>query len=185
MENYIKLSSGKVKVIDVPQYIKIFPMGLVTSEKGSFIVDAESFREMKDHMLKRGIDIVIDYEHQTLTGAQAPAGGWVKELILNNGIYAKVEWTEKAQQYLKKQEYRYLSPVVLIRETDKKAVQLHSIALTNTPAMHGLTPIINSKTFLPASLQKASDEMSGTIYRMLNLTQNDVRLYGKVDKEYE
>lgn len=128
-----------------PDRIRILPVGAVNSEKGSFTVDEESYRAMKAEMQRRGIDIVIDYEHQTLKDVQAPAGGWVKELIYTpEAIEAKVEWTPKAQEYLKNKEYRYLSPVVLTRKSDNRAVALHSLALTNTPAINGMFAIVNS-----------------------------------------
>lgn len=128
-----------------PDRIKILPVGEVKSEKGSFVVDRESYEAMKAEMQRRGIDIVIDYEHQTLKDVQAPAGGWVKELSYTpEAVEAKVEWTPKAQEYLKNKEYRYLSPVVLTRKRDNRAVALHSLALTNTPAINGMFAIVNS-----------------------------------------
>lgn len=130
---------------DCPDIIKILPVGNVSSEKGNFIVDKESFQLMKAEMERRGIDIVIDYEHQTLDNVQAPAGGWVKELVYTDeAIMAKVEWTPRAEEYLKNKEYKYLSPVILTRKKDNKAVVLHSIALTNTPAINGMFAIVNS-----------------------------------------
>ncbi|MCX4297430.1 MAG: hypothetical protein OSJ73_10410 [Lachnospiraceae bacterium] len=130
---------------ECPDKIKILPVGRINSEKGDFVVDEESYNAMKAEMQRRGIDIVIDYEHQTLQDVQAPASGWVKELIYTpEAIIAKVEWTQKAQEYLKNKEYRYLSPVVLTRKKDNKAVALHSLALTNTPAINGMFAIVNS-----------------------------------------
>ena len=43
-----------------PDRIKILPVGEVKSEKGSFVVDRESYEAMKAEMQRRGIDIVID-----------------------------------------------------------------------------------------------------------------------------
>ena len=75
---------------------------------------------------------------------QAPAGGWIKELVLkSDGIFAKVEWTKKARNYLKNREYRYLSPVVLVRKKDHKASQLHSVALTNIPSLFRTSSLIH------------------------------------------
>ena len=62
-------------------------------------------------------------------------------------IKARVEWTIPAKQYLENKEYRYLSPVITVRKSDNKATGLHSLALTNTPAIAGMTPIVNSSTF--------------------------------------
>lgn len=145
MAKLIACQSPATEIEGVPDKIKIMPLGKVTSQKGNFVVDSESFAAMKRKFEERKIDVVIDYEHQTLEDVQAPAGGWIKELLLEgDAISAKVEWTPKAAEYLKNKEYRYLSPVVLVRKSDQKAVVLHSVALTNTPAIDGMFPIINS-----------------------------------------
>ncbi|MFW5435217.1 phage protease [Paenibacillus apiarius] len=145
LKRLIVCSGTASEVQGVPTVIKLLPMGLVKSQKGNFIVDEESFQAIKETFQRRALDIVIDYEHQTLEDVQAPAGGWIKELSLqDDAIVGKVEWTPKAEEYLKNKEYRYLSPVVLVRKSDQKAVVLHSVALTNTPAIDGMYPIINS-----------------------------------------
>lgn len=139
------LSVSSSEIQGAPETVKLLKLGMVKSQKGDFIVDEESFQRIKNTFKDRGIDIVIDYEHQTLEDVQAPAGGWIKDIILQDGaIAAKVEWTPKAEEYLKNKEYKYLSPVVLVRKSDNKAVVLHSVALTNTPAIDGMFAIINS-----------------------------------------
>jgi len=146
MKDYIILKGLEVE--GVPEVIPILPVGHIISSKGEFHVDEESLKEMKAQIAKRGVDLVVDYEHQTLKGVQAPAAGWVKELKLEDGqIKALVEWTSQAAEYLKNREYRYVSPVITVRKTDSKATGLHSLALTNTPAIEGMTPIVNSSTF--------------------------------------
>ncbi len=178
MEVYTEILSQTANLTEAPEYIRVLPLGYISSEKGDFLVDSESFRMMKEHMEHRAVDIVIDYEHQTLRDMQAPAGGWIKELILKNGgIFAKVEWTTKAKNYLQNREYRYLSPVVMVRKKDRKALQIHSAALTNTPAINGMMPIVNSvKPPLQADTQL--NEMQKKICRMLNLSEADFVNYG-------
>jgi len=145
MNKELLLIANTVNVKGVPEVIEILPLGNVVSRKGNFIVDKIAFNEMYQYFKERQLDIVVDYEHQTLEGAEAPAAGWVKELKLTeHGVAAKVEWTPKAKNYLANKEYRYLSPVILKRKEDNRAVRLHSIALTNTPAIDGMKPIINS-----------------------------------------
>jgi len=145
MAKRLMLSVSSSEIDGVPSVIKLLPLGLVKSQKGDFLVDEESFQRIKNTFKERGIDIVIDYEHQTLEDVQAPAGGWIKDLFIQDGaIAAKVEWTPKAEEYLKNKEYKYLSPVVLVRKSDQKAVVLHSAALTNTPAIDGMYAIVNS-----------------------------------------
>ena len=143
--NLMVCAGNTVDVSEVPEEIRILPFGHVKSTKGDFTVDEESFELIRKKFKDRKLDLVIDYEHQTLQDIQAPAGGWIKDLIKgDDAIIAKVEWTPKAKEYLQNKEYRYLSPVVLVRKRDAKAVVLHSVALTNTPAIDGMFPIINS-----------------------------------------
>lgn len=148
MRDYYILKGGGVAVEGAPETINVLPLGHVVSSKGEFDVDAESFEAMKAQIAQRGVDLVVDYEHQTLKGVEAPAAGWVKELKMENGaIMAVVEWTPRGAQYLENKEYRYLSPVVNIRKTDNKAIGLHSLALTNTPAIENMAAIVNSDNF--------------------------------------
>lgn len=148
MHDFLTLKSKEMEVGGAPEVISVLPLGHVKSAKGEFDVDGESFSAMKAQIAQRGVDLVVDYEHQTLTGEQAPAAGWVKELFLDDGqIKARVEWTDRAKAYLENREYRYLSPVITVRKADGKAMGLHSIALTNTPAIEHMEAIVNSLNF--------------------------------------
>ena len=145
MAKLIACAGQGVELSGVPTEIKILPIGRVHSQKGDFNVDDESFELIRKQFKDRKLDLVIDYEHQTLSDVQAPAGGWIKELYKGeDAIIAKVEWTAKAAEYLKNKEYRYLSPVVLVRKRDQKATAIHSVALTNTPAIDGMFALVNS-----------------------------------------
>ena len=145
MGDVIACSGEEIELSGVPTEIKILPLGVVHSQKGDFVVDDESFELIRKQFRDRKLDLVIDYEHQTLADVQAPAGGWIKDLYKgDDAIIAKVEWTPKAAEYLKNKEYRYLSPVVLVRKRDQKATAIHSVALTNTPAIDGMFALVNS-----------------------------------------
>ena len=145
VEKLIACAGQGVELSGVPTEIKILPLGRVHSQKGDFNVDDESFELIRKQFKDRKLDLVIDYEHQTLSDVQAPAGGWIKDLYKGeDAIIAKVEWTPKAAEYLKNKEYRYLSPVVLVRKRDQKATAIHSVALTNTPAIDGMFALVNS-----------------------------------------
>lgn len=145
MEKYMACTSEGVDVVGVPDEIRLLPLGQVHSQKGDFLVDGESFRMIEKRFRDRKIDLVIDYEHQTLKDVQAPAGGWIKSLSLGeDAIMAKVEWTARAKEYIANKEYRYLSPVIMVRKSDKRAASIHSAALTNTPAIEGMFAIANS-----------------------------------------
>lgn len=109
--------------------------------RGSFSFSEADADEILDDYAKRGKDIVFDYEHQTLKGGEAPASGWIRQLSKGEqGLMAKVEWTKKAENYLRNREYRYHSPVLFF--TKDRPSRLHSVALTNHPAFHGYPALV-------------------------------------------
>lgn len=135
----------------VPTRVLLAPWGSVESTNGSFVVDEESVQLAAQAFEEHGTDLPIDYEHQTLGGTysspngQAPAAGWIKGIAAQPGVglLADIEWTEQAREMLAAKEYRYLSPVAIIRKTDRKLVAIHSAALTNKPAIVAMQPIVN------------------------------------------
>ncbi len=137
----------------VPTRVLVAPWGEVESTSGSFVVDEESVSLVIEAFNEHGTDLPIDYEHQTLGGSfaapsgQAPAAGWIKGFSGEPGVglLAQIEWTEQATEMLAAREYRYLSPVAMVRKTDRKMVGLHSAALTNKPAIVNMQPIVNGE----------------------------------------
>lgn len=178
-------AAEQVDVDGVPEKIKLLPLGMVHNQKQDFLVDDESCQMIIDNFKNRHLDLVIDYEHQTLKDIQAPAGGWIKAIWKGpDAIMAKVEWTPKAIEYLKNKEYRYLSPVVMVRKADHKAQALHSAALTNTPAIDGMFAIVNSAGFPDREIDYSEGgedamEILQVLAKMLNLpetaTEEDIR----------
>lgn len=145
MKEIVVCSGAAVTVDGVPEEVKILPLGYVNSQKGDFYVDDESVELIQKQFKNRRLDLPIDYEHQTLMDVQAPAAGWIRDVYKgDDAVIAKVSWTERAREYLKNREYRYLSPVVITRKSDRKVLDLHSAALTNTPAIDGMFAIVNS-----------------------------------------
>lgn len=139
----------------LPQRVLLAPWGEVESSNGRFFVDEESAQAAIETFEKHGTDLPIDYEHQTLGGGfssptgRAPAAGWIKRLVAEPdvGIFGEIEWTEQARTMILAKEYRYLSPVAMIRKSDRKLVAIHSAALTNKPAIVNMLPIANREEF--------------------------------------
>ena len=145
MKGIVVCSGEAVNVDGIPEEVKLLPLGHVHSQKGDFLVDDESVELIQKQFKNRKVDLVIDYEHQTLKDVQAPAGGWIEDIYKGkDAVIAKVRWTDRAKEYLKNLEYRYLSPVVITRKSDRRAIELHSAALTNTPAIDGMFALVNS-----------------------------------------
>ncbi len=130
---------------DLPRWMPLFADGWVEVEgEKPFLVDSQAFDLVYEHFLRRGNDIVIDYEHQTLENVQAPAAGWITDLRYRPGagIEARVSWTARAAEYIRNREYRYFSPVFAVRKSDRRLVAIFSVALTNAPRTNNLTPIL-------------------------------------------
>lgn len=181
MKNVLVCSGGMVGVEGVPEEVKILPLGLVKTQKGDFVVDDDSVRMIIEHFKDRRLDLVIDYEHQTLKDIQAPAGGWITEIHKGeDAVIAKVKWTDKAAEYLKNREYRYLSPVVMIGKKDRKAREIHSVALTNTPAIDGMFALVNSMDIADYDDEEEDTKMElNELAKMLGLpetaTEEEIR----------
>ena len=148
----------------VPEVIRVLPKGHVSSTKGDFEVDDRDIAGIIRQFKARRLDLVIDYEHQTLSDVQAPAAGWIKDLYPGeDALMARVEWTPKGREYIANKEYRYLSPVVLVKKADQHAAVFHSAALTNTPAITGMFAIINSDALSIEEEEEPRMELSALI----------------------
>lgn len=129
----------------VPEWVRLLPLGEVKLVDGRepFTVDSEALEAIIHAWRARGTDLVIDYEHQTLGGGKAPAAGWIKDLeIREDGLWGRVEWTAAARAHLEAREYRYFSPVLNIDVDTRRPTSLMNLALTNTPAIRHIPPLV-------------------------------------------
>jgi hypothetical protein len=128
--------------------------------RGPYSLAPEDLRSIADFFNRRyvanRVDLVIDYEHQSLTvatsGERAPAAGWIDRLELRAGdteLWAHVRWNSAALDLMSRREYRYLSPVFRFNVPDpvtgeKRSAILDSLALTNRPFLTELPAIVNT-----------------------------------------
>jgi len=132
--------------------IRLCPWGEAQSKHGTFIVDDEAAQACIEAFTKHQTPLVIDYEHQTLgrefssPSGQAPAAGWIRQIWkeAGKGLLALVEWTDMAREAIRAKQYQFLSPVVAVRKSDRRAVELHSVGLTNKPAIAGMDALAAS-----------------------------------------
>ncbi len=107
-------------------------------------------------------DLVIDYEHQTLSGGVAPAAGWIGDLKDGGSeglIGTSLAWTDKARAHIEADEYRYISPVFAFNHLDKVTgrpvrMALFNAALTNEPFFDELRPLVSKDSSLTLFLSK-------------------------------
>lgn len=130
---------------------------------GSFQFDDKDADRVIADFAKRKKDLVIDYDHATVSGGEAPAAGWIEKLEKRDGgLVAKVNWTAKAAERLGSREYRYHSPVIFFDPKTGRPASLHSVALTNHPAFHGYDPLVaddipNKETHMNEHLKRLAE----------------------------
>ncbi len=140
----VSLKSGKT---DAPEWIQLLPFGTHAHPRGDFIFDHDAGDRVLARVKSLRNDFVVDYEHQSLEGVQAPAAGWIKEFDLRgDGLWGRVEWTGKAEGYIRNKEYKYVSPVVKVEAETSKVTEFINLALTNNPQIDGMVPLVNKKT---------------------------------------
>lgn len=90
--------------------------------------------------------IAIDYEHQSImaatNGQPAPSAGYMLGFEWRDGagLWARVQWTERALAFINAGEYRYISPVITY-DADGQITGLHNAALVSTPALLGMDAV--------------------------------------------
>lgn len=130
-----------------PTEFRIWKFGENDTLAGPVVLDDKSAKKVIEAFSTHGVDLAIDYEHQTFgaekNGKPAPAAGWFKPEVREDGLYAaSVQWTDEASGYLKSRQYRYFSPTAIIDAKSRKPVKLMPMALTNWPATKNLVPLV-------------------------------------------
>ncbi len=145
--------------------VRLVPDGEVQSKRGNLILDAQGAAAIIAEFDKHETPLVIDYEHATLGGefatpdGRARAAGWINKLWYEpgRGLMGSVKWNREALEDIRSASYLFLSPVLMVRKVDRRAVGLHSAALTNKPAIAGMDRLAASE-----SSPKEETDMNGT-----------------------
>jgi phage I-like protein len=136
-------------------WIHVAPFGVWEGHQdGAFELDREAFGSCISDTEARATPQSLDYEHASLhpTGEPTPAAGYVQKLEMRtDGLWALVEFTERAAGLIRAGEYRFCSGVFAFDQRDRKtgdtiACVLDSIALTNRPFIDGQKPIALTAT---------------------------------------
>ena len=166
------LSSSK----KAPSEITVIPVhdgGILHDAHGTdLVVNRAGAERVIEEFKRRGIRIVIDYEHQTemdhaRPDGKAPAAGWIDDLRWEEGkgVVASTTWTDEARRMIDNSEYAYFSPVIVYHAETKELYRLKSVGLTNSPAIIGAPRIA-------ASLRKEKD-MDGILVKLVKAYQED------------
>lgn len=131
-----------------PSEFKIFTAGTVETTKGEFVFDEVAAKAVLAEYAAHGIDLMIDYDHASLSSTCAPdpaqagkAAGWFNIELRNGELWAvNVRWTPPAAEALKRKEWRFYSPA--FETKDGHITSLFNVAITNVPATRRLEPLM-------------------------------------------
>lgn len=160
--------------------IRLFAYGTNVFTFGTFTLDKAGAIEALERFAAYGNDLVFDYEHQTFgaTGnGPVPASGWIRQGALemrDDGIYAKVEWTERARELIAKREYRYYSPS-WYADAKGRINEILPPGLVNFPGTVGMSALaakhakardLRANSAAALSFGEVSESLQRALYRL-------------------
>lgn len=133
----------------VPETVQLLRVGTFRHEKfGELTITVEMLQSMVRNFDSgvRGIDIMIDYKHDS----ENIAAAWVTGLELSENdteLWATVKWTPEALKKLTEKEFRYLSADFCLDYQDNESLQkfgptLFGAGLTNRPVVKRMEAIL-------------------------------------------
>lgn len=133
---------------------RIFPLGRVEARfddgrELSFEFDRAAAERVMEVYRRRGHDLTIDYNHQQYLGdgddrVRRSAGSFELELRDDGLWMTNIRWTDDAAAYIRRREYRYISPAFLLDET-RRVIEVLNVALVPNPATLGAMPLVASR----------------------------------------
>lgn len=135
----------------LPTEFLIFPPGAHESSKGTYTFDAESARAIMSRYQTKGVDMMADLEHDSLSDQarlmRSDAGdamAWYKlQLRTDGSLWATdVQWSAEGARRLREKLQRYISPAFLADKKTGQIVRLLNVALCADPATYDATPLV-------------------------------------------
>jgi len=128
-----------------PEWVHLLPAGEIATDdqrgpyhvKNPDAVIAASFQ----HTERLPVDVNHSTHKLGAKGYEAPAVGWVTEMQSRaDGIWGRVEWTERGEKMVAGREYRGISPVIR-HDQAKDIMAISVVSLTNKPNLRGMNAL--------------------------------------------
>lgn len=146
-----------------PVWIQIAKPGTFRGHAaGKFSMNAETFTQIIANFNAQANKFIpVDFEHASeqhptegsIPHSGAPAQGWITQLELraDGNLWGLVSWGDIARGYIKKGQYKFLSPAIVFGAKDRVSgkpcgARLSSVALTNNPFLDGMQPVAAKRT---------------------------------------
>jgi phage I-like protein len=127
------------------------------------------------------LQLLVDFDHfSDNSDKSSEAAGWITELQnRDDGLWARIDWSDTGSAAVKGRRFRFLSPVWNREDCEDlgqgriRPLRLDEVAVTNKPNIKGLRPLINRQT-APADngapeTEKENDRMRNKLIPILAL----------------
>lgn len=156
----------------VPSEFCLLNAGWNEYSDGRLLFDEEAAQSVMQRYAARRLDLMADYEHQSLSPlpviAPASAKKWTPE-VRNGALYATaVQWTAKARDMIAAGEYRYFSIACRVDPKTFRVVEVINFGLTNTPAANGIAPLMAAS--LNSGMRPGESQTMKTVLVALGLS---------------
>ena len=147
----------------MPTLRKILGLGTWKGHpKGPFAITPELINAAYDYFTARKVKIPANYEHD-----RSQTAGWIASVTKKpDGLYGEVEYTSKATDDIKDEQYPYVSPELLFDTPDEITgenipLQVVGLAITKMPFMQDLgETVLNSKAVVLCSFDIDGNEIT-------------------------
>lgn len=153
----IEISGGELALSGeegrAPSEFRILRAGETATRKGRVLFDSDAAAAVMAEYAADPRPLAIDYEHAHLPTSGAPpsekrAAGWFRPEVRGGELWAAdVDWTPRGREAVEAKEFRFTS-LWGDGERDGERVRLRrlrNVALTNTPAVIGSVPLVQSE----------------------------------------
>jgi hypothetical protein len=143
----------------LPERFRMFRAGVNETTKGPLLFDEQAAAAVMAAFERGGVDLMIDLAHDSLDPAAHAARddaddarGWFRLAVEHGELWASsVTWTADGERRLRSRTQRYVSPAVLLEETEggaPRVVEVVNCALCSMPATLDAMPLVASRTLL-------------------------------------
>lgn len=163
-----------------PTEWRIFPFGQINmrwadGRRETAVFDEQAAARVLEHYQERGHDLSLDYNHAHSVPtvddrAKRSAGSFELELRSDGLWMTNIQWTADAAEYIRKREYRYLSPWLFVEQGSKRIHELRNVALTPDPATLGIQPLVADSTAQPPAPSEAGRQENHVDPQVVGLT---------------
>jgi phage I-like protein len=122
----------------VPEWVHVLPSGQIEGRDGRRFA-LPNPAAVVEAFAQNGADLPVDYEHQADNPAAKasgpiPAAGWIKAMKATpEGVFARIEWTDRARGMIAAKEYRYISPVIVYDKDTREVGRISGAGLVHRP----------------------------------------------------